>query len=131
PVERFLGTEIKTPMRFIAHGGARIRVSEMVDITPNALLMYQGNARETSFGAYAQMTMNPSAILLFGGNYRMQDAGIAFVGLQYKNVVFGLSYDINTSTFRRASNSNGGLELSLSLIGRNGLIAPNFFCPRL
>ncbi|RYE14294.1 MAG: type IX secretion system membrane protein PorP/SprF, partial [Sphingobacteriales bacterium] len=131
PVERFLGVEVKTPMRFIAHGGARVKLNETIDLTPNALLMYQGNAREYSFGAYAQMWMNPSSTLLFGGNYRMEDAGIAFVGIQYKNMVFGLSYDINTSRLSNATRNNGGLELSVSLIGRNGIIAPNFFCPRL
>ncbi|WP_316804690.1 PorP/SprF family type IX secretion system membrane protein [Pedobacter nototheniae] len=131
PVERFSGTSERTPIRFTAHGGARIRASEMLDIVPNALVMYQGNTNEVSLGAYGQLTINNSSNILFGGNYRIKDAAIAFVGLQLKNMVFGLSYDVNTSTFQRASNSNGGLELSITLIGRNGIIGPNFFCPRL
>jgi len=131
PIDRFSGSNSRIPVRFTAHGGARIKASELLDIVPNALFMYQGNTNELSLGAYAQLNVNPSANILFGGNYRNKDAAIAFVGLQLKNMVFGLSYDINTSTFNRASNSNGGLELSISLIGRNGLIGPNFFCPRL
>ena len=131
PMDRFSGSNSRIPVRFTAHGGARIKASELLDIVPNALFMYQGNTNEVSLGAYAQLNVNPSANILFGGNYRNKDAAIAFVGLQLKNMVFGLSYDINTSTFNRASNSNGGLELSISLIGRNGLIGPNFFCPRL
>ncbi|MCZ4245231.1 PorP/SprF family type IX secretion system membrane protein [Pedobacter punctiformis] len=131
PVERFSGTSERTPIRFTAHGGARIRASEMLDIVPNALVMYQGNTNEISLGAYSQLTLNNSSNILFGANYRVKDAAIAFVGLQLKNMVFGLSYDINTSTFQRASKSNGGLELSVTLIGRNGIIGPNFFCPRL
>lgn len=131
PMDRFSGSNSRIPVRFTAHGGARIKASELLDIVPNALFMYQGNTNEVSVGAYAQLNVNPSANILFGGNYRNKDAAIAFVGLQLKNMVFGLSYDINTSTFNRASNSNGGLELSISLIGRNGLIGPNFFCPRL
>ncbi|MBT2561864.1 PorP/SprF family type IX secretion system membrane protein [Pedobacter sp. ISL-68] len=131
PMDRFSGSNSRIPVRFTAHGGARIKASELLDIVPNALFMYQGNTNELSVGAYAQLNVNPSANILFGGNYRNKDAAIAFVGLQLKNMVFGLSYDINTSTFNRASNSNGGLELSISLIGRNGLIGPNFFCPRL
>ncbi len=131
PMDRFSGTNSRIPVRYTAHGGARIRASELLDIVPNALFMYQGNTNEVSLGAYAQLNVNPSANILFGGNYRNKDAAIAFVGLQLKNMVFGLSYDVNTSSFNRASNSNGGLELSISLIGRNGIIGPNFFCPRL
>lgn len=131
PMDRFSGTNSRIPVRFTAHGGARIKASELLDIVPNALFMYQGNTNEVSLGAYAQLNVNPSANILFGGNYRNKDAAIAFVGLQLKNMVFGLSYDVNTSSFNRASNSNGGLELSISLIGRNGIIGPNFFCPRL
>jgi len=131
PTDRFSGTDSRIPMRFTGHGGARIRASELLDIVPNALVMYQGNTNEISLGAYAQLNVNPSSNILFGGNYRVKDAAIAFVGLQLRNMVFGLSYDVNTSSFSRASNSNGGLELSISLIGRNGIIGPNFFCPRL
>jgi len=131
PIDRFSGTDSRIPVRFTAHGGARVRASELLDIVPNALVMYQGNTNEVSLGAYAQLNVNQSANILFGGNYRVKDAAIAFVGLQLRNMVFGLSYDVNTSTFNRASNSNGGLELSISLIGRNGIIGPNFFCPRL
>jgi type IX secretion system PorP/SprF family membrane protein len=131
PVERFTDNSMRTPIRFTAHGGARIRASEILDVVPNALVMYQGNTNEVSLGAYGQLMINNQSNILFGGNYRIKDAAIAFVGLQFKNMVFGLSYDVNTSTFQRASNSNGGLELSISLIGRNGIIGPNFFCPRL
>lgn len=131
PIERFSENSTRTPIRFTAHGGARIRASEMLDIVPNALVMYQGNTNEVSVGAYAQFMVNNQSNILFGGNYRVKDAAIAFVGLQFKNMVIGLSYDVNTSTLQRASNSNGGLELSISLIGRNGIIGPNFFCPRL
>ncbi|MNR08080.1 hypothetical protein D3C85_1242190 [compost metagenome] len=131
PMDRFSGSNSRIPVRVTAHGGARIRASQLLDIVPNALVMYQGNTNEVSLGAYAQLNVNPSANILFGGNYRAKDAAIAFVGLQLKNMVFGLSYDVNTSSFNRASNSNGGLELSISLIGRNGIIGPNFFCPRL
>jgi len=131
PIERFSDNSTRTPIRFTAHGGARVRASETLDIVPNALVMYQGNTNEISLGAYAQFMVNNQSNILFGGNYRIKDASIAFVGLQFKNMVFGLSYDVNTSTLRRASNSSGGLELSISLIGRNGIIGPNFFCPRL
>jgi type IX secretion system PorP/SprF family membrane protein len=131
PTEHFGDNSLRTPIRTVVHGGARIRVSDVLDIVPNGLYMSQGTASETSIGAYAQFMVNNSSNILFGSNYRVKDATIAFVGLQLKNMVFGLSYDVNTSPLKKATNYAGGVELSISLIGRNGLIGPNFFCPRL
>ncbi|MCX2453227.1 PorP/SprF family type IX secretion system membrane protein [Pedobacter sp. PLR] len=131
PVDKFLGADVKMPIRYAAHGGARVRVTDMLDITPNALYMKQGNAKETSFGAYAKMMVNPETDLMFGTNYRVDDAAIAFFGLNIKNMVIGVSYDFNTSSLNKATQSQGGLELSISFTRRRGITGPNFFCPRL
>ncbi|WP_316842210.1 PorP/SprF family type IX secretion system membrane protein [Pedobacter gandavensis] len=131
PVDKFLGADVKMPIRYAVHGGARLRVTDMLDITPNALYMKQGTARETSVGAYAKVMLNTEADLMFGTNYRVDDAAIAFFGLNIKNMVFGLSYDFNTSNLNKATRSQGGLELSVSFTRRKGIVGPNFFCPRL
>lgn len=131
PVDKFLGADVRMPIRYAVHGGARVKISEILDLTPNAIYMRQGNAKETSLGAYAKVAVNPEADLMFGGNYRLEDAAIAFFGLNIKNMVFGVSYDFNTSTLNRATRSQGGLELSISFTKRKGVIGPNFFCPRL
>ena len=131
PVDKFLGSNIRMPIRYAVHGGTRVRVSEAINITPNGLYMTQGNAREIALGAYAQLMLNQDSDLMFGTNYRVDDAAIAFFGLHLKNMVFGLSYDFNTSSLNRATSSQGGLELSVSFTGRKGLFGPNFFCPRL
>ena len=80
---------------------------------------------------YAQLMLDPQSDLLFGGNYRFKDAAIAYVGLHFKSMVFGLSYDFNTSDLNKATGSKGGLELSISFNSRKGIVGPNFFCPRL
>ena len=130
PVDKFLGSDVRIPIRFTAHGGARVKVTDVLDITPNGLYMKQGNAREISAGAYAQLYVNSSADLLFGSNYRFQDAAIAFFGLHLDNMVFGVSYDFNTSSLNRVG-GNGGFELSVSFTRRKGRSGPNFYCPRL
>ncbi|AOM77023.1 PorP/SprF family type IX secretion system membrane protein [Pedobacter steynii] len=130
PIDKFLGTDVRMPIRYAVHGGARVKVTDMLDITPNALYMKQGNAKETSIGAYAKVMLNPEADLMFGTNYRVDDAAIAFFGLNIKNMVFGVSYDFNTS-FNKSTRSQGGLELSISFTRRRGIVGPNFFCPRL
>ncbi len=131
PKDKFIGGDAKVPMRFTAHGGAKVRVNNVFDITPNALFLKQGNAQEVAVGAYAQMMLNAETDLLFGSNYRVDDAAIAFLGFHIKSMVFGLSYDFNTSGLNRATGSKGGLELSVSFSARKGIIGPNFFCPRL
>jgi len=131
PIDRFLGNDVKIPIRYTAHGGARIKVSDALDITPNGLYMRQGTAREISAGAYAQYYVNPETDLLFGSNYRHEDASIIYIGMHLKNIAFGVSYDINTSNLNRATGSKGGLELSVSFTSRRGVTGPNFFCPRL
>ena len=131
PVDRFLGNNIRIPIRFTGHGGARVKVTDVLDITPNGLYMKQGNAREIAAGAYAQYFINAETDLLFGSNYRFDDAAIAFFGIHVKNIAFGVSYDFNTSGLDRATGSRGGLELSVSFTSRRGISGPNFFCPRL
>ncbi|TZF82050.1 type IX secretion system membrane protein PorP/SprF [Pedobacter sp. BS3] len=131
PVDKFLGNNQHTPIRYAAHGGARVRVSDVLDLTPNALYLRQGNAHEVAAGVYAQLMLNTESDLLFGSNYRFDDAAIAFLGVHIKSLVIGLSYDVNTSSIQRISNNKGGFELSLTFTSRRGLIGPNFFCPRL
>lgn len=131
PVDKFLGNKERIPMRYTVHGGARVKISDLVGITPNAIYMAQGNANETLAGAYAEFTVNPETGLLVGGNYRFERSAIAFLGVQIKNIVLGLSYDVNASQVKNISRTNGGLELSLSFTSRKGIIGPNFFCPRL
>lgn len=131
PVDKFLGNKERIPVRYTGHGGMRIRVTNILDITPNALYMAQGNAEEISAGAYAQLMLNQETDLLFGSNYRFDDAAIAFLGINIKNLVLGLSYDMNTSSLKNISRRNGGFELSIAFTSRKGIVGPNFFCPRL
>ena len=131
PKDRFIGGNAKIPMRYTAHGGARVKINNLFDITPNALFLRQGNAQEVALGAYAQMMLNAETDLLLGSNYRVDDAAIAFLGFHIKSMVFGVSYDFNTSGLNRATGSRGGLELSISFSARRGIVGPNFFCPRL
>lgn len=131
PKDRFVGTDGRLPMRFTGHGGARIKLSYLLDITPNFIYLRQGDAKEIAAGAYAQLMLSPESDLLVGSNYRVDDSAIAFLGIHHKSLVFGVSYDFNTSSLNRATGSRGGLELSVSFTSRKGIVGPNFFCPRL
>jgi hypothetical protein len=95
--------------------------------------MTQSKAQEINLGLSLQYGINPDVALFIGGYDRLDDAIIAMVGLEFKKVRLGFSYDINTSSLQEASNGNGGFELSLSYTGCLGgfvLDKPIMFCPR-
>lgn len=121
------------PIRYTVHGGSRIRITDMVNLTPHGLYMRQGNAEEIVAGVYSQIKVNPEFDLLLGANYRVNDAISPFAGFSYKSFTLGLSYDANTSNLRRLTTGSNAFELSLSFIGRKRrIMQPEYFiCPRL
>lgn len=74
-------------------------------------------------------------ILQLGTLYRFQDAIIPTFKCVYRSYQLGLSYDINVSSLKVASNRRGGLECSLAILGifRNAnrsaskTICPHFY----
>ncbi len=127
------GTE-KLPVRYTLHAGVRLRVNDQFFITPNALYMRQRTATETMIGAYAQMKSPVSGTdLLFGLNYRINDAFSPYVGFNYKNFTLGMSYDVNASDLSKIQRGANSFEISLSFIGRKKTQTPEteFVCPRL
>lgn len=132
PNDDFLGTSNqRVNRRYTAHGGVRYKASEAFEITPHALLLVQGKSKEIAAGAYAQYNINPNANLLFGATYRFDDAIIAYTGVQVKDILFGVSYDVNSSPLQVGTNNKGGFEFSLSYVKRKKLPDPKFICPRL
>jgi hypothetical protein len=70
---------------------------------------------------------------MFGGYYRHKDAVAPFVGVDYKNFLIGLSYDVNTSKLGAMTRNINSFELSFSYRKIKG--TKSFFdfihCPRL
>lgn len=132
PEDPFLGKNYKRlPMRLNIHGGVRIKLSNKFNLTPQAIYILQGNAHELIAGAYVQYLLPNYSDLLFGATYRSNDAVIPFVGFHLGDFTLGLSYDVNVSKLRSASQGKGGIELSLSYIRHKKIHDPNFICPRL
>lgn len=123
----------KLPIRFTAHGGVRLAVSDVVTITPNALFMQQGSAQEKMLGAYAQLKAGASTDLLLGANYRIDDAFSPYAGFIYKNFSLGASYDVNTSQLGKMAGGANSFEISLTFFGNKSYKYPEspFICPRL
>lgn len=126
------GAEDKLPVRYTVHGGVRIAVSETFSVVPNALYLRQGNAEEKMIGGYAQMDGPAGIDLLLGANYRFKDAVVPFLGVNVKNLVFGFSYDFNSSELGKQVSTANSTEISLSYIfsKTKTLGQKNFICPR-
>lgn len=129
----FVSSGQKLPIRYTAHGGVRIALSDVVNIVPNLLYMRQGNADEKVVGAYAQLKVNPTTDILLGANYRFDDAVAAYAGFQYKGFTLGASFDVNASNLHTLVKSPNSIEISLAYIFSKTIHTPNqqFICPRL
>jgi type IX secretion system PorP/SprF family membrane protein len=136
PTDRFLGSSVensKLPMRHLLHAGARIRLNDQWNITPNALYMTQGTAKETMIGFYSQYKATAETDLMAGANYRINDAISPFLGFSHKRFVLGLSYDINASDLGKLAKASNSFEISMAISGRRNVKTPEveFVCPRL
>ncbi|MBX2887941.1 MAG: PorP/SprF family type IX secretion system membrane protein [Ferruginibacter sp.] len=134
PKDQFSGKDDAIiPMRYTGHLGARIAVNDMFSITPNVLYLRQGTAEEKMAGAYGQFKVAPLTDFMLGANYRFEDAISPFAGVSHKNLLFGLSYDINTSDLGSMAKGSNSFEVSMSYIIRKRTKTPEaeFVCPRL
>jgi type IX secretion system PorP/SprF family membrane protein len=120
PKEMFLDGTLDNRLepRWVSHGGSRLVIgSGEISVIPNFIMMFQNGAREinlgTSFEVDFGMLSAIQAIWTIGGWYRLNDAMIIATGIGVKDFMFGISYDINTSSLKVASNKKGAFELSL------------------
>ena len=126
------GNQQRLPVRYSVHAGARIIASDLLSIVPSAIYMQEGDAKEKMFGAYAQVYANESTDLMFGANWRLNDAAAPFVGVYYKGLTIGVSYDVNVSSMNAGATKGNSLEISISYVGqrKNSLRTKTFYCPR-
>ena len=85
-------------------------------IIPSVQWMTQGPHQVLLTGARARVDWVDDAFQrrrgYIGAYARWQDGGFVYVGMDYDEWKFGMSYDVNLSTLEVASRNRGGLELS-------------------
>lgn len=133
PTESFYGYDNKLPIHYILHVGARVGINERLQLQPRFLYMWQTNAKEMVFGLQANIFLpNSDSYLIVGPSFRSaKDAFIMEVGLKKGPFTYRMSYDVNTSTLKPATNNRGGIEFSVIFVAKRKtpVVAPN--CPRL
>jgi type IX secretion system PorP/SprF family membrane protein len=133
--ETFDSNQYYLKPRVTLQGGGMLPLANGNQFHFSALHSRQANAMNTVFGGAYMLSLSPEPAyptnLFIGSWYRLNDAIIPYVGLEYGNFTFGASYDVNTSGLKPGSNMRGGIEISLIYIKRSS--DPNLRrlnCPR-
>jgi type IX secretion system PorP/SprF family membrane protein len=135
PKQDFTGVNYNLYPRATIHAGGYFPVGELTTLHLSGLYSTQAGAHETVIGGAMQFVAgnpdvdNPTSV--YGGAWmRFGDALIPYIGLEYGDLRFGVSYDINISDLKTASESRGGMEISLIYIMHHpeskGLPCPKF-----
>jgi type IX secretion system PorP/SprF family membrane protein len=143
PTESFTGNSLYTlHPRFTLHGGYSFPLSK--DNNTNflhlsGLYSRQANAVDAMLGGAWSYNINTdeanNPVNLYLGTWvrfsNLTDAIIPYLGLDIGSFTFGLSYDVNVSSLKSASEGQGGFEISLIYIkkpadGRKTIPCPKF-----
>lgn len=119
PKQSFYSENVKLDKRFSIHTGSEYYLTEDIDILPRILYSKQGKFQELVFGSSFRYYLNRTykkQNLYAGLWYRNKDAIYINLGMDYGNLHFGASYDINVSDLTEATHKKGGFEFSLTYI---------------
>jgi type IX secretion system PorP/SprF family membrane protein len=133
PKQQFTGSFFLLNPRTTFHGGGYFPVGNGGTVHLSALHSMQGGASESVLGGAYEVPITegdkPTSIY-FGGWARLGDALIPYLGLEFSDFRLGATYDVNTSSLKAASQSRGGIEISLIYIkrtpGARGVPCPKF-----
>ncbi len=136
PKETLQGAQYFLNARTTLQAGGRIPIAgygNYLHISANHSL--QAKANNTSIGAALSLNTNGDEFypinVYLGTWFRIGDAVIPYVGLEFGEFHLGASYDVNISGLRPGSNTRGGAEISLIYIKKH--VDPNakkLNCPK-
>lgn len=122
PKQSFFNTEtISLNRKFNINAGSVFELNEKADFFPSVIYYRQGKYFELNFGGIIKKELDDYNFrnLYFGGWIRARDAAFLKFGFDYQQFLIGISYDINFSKLRVASQGRGGIELSVIYIFNN------------
>ncbi|MFN3916284.1 MAG: PorP/SprF family type IX secretion system membrane protein [Flavobacteriales bacterium] len=108
---------ITLDMHHILHTYGNLKLDWEWTLLPSFMLQTQGKYYEFLMGSLVQYDLvnetGAYRAAFAGAHYRSKDAGFVTIGMVYDDWRVGMSYDINFSTLRVASNYRGALEVSV------------------
>ena len=103
--------------RTTVYGQGVFQMGSRFDLVLLAMGQWQKPHQEWLLGAAARIhldtDLDEELALQIGLDLRPNDAIIPHLELHYRQWLFGLSYDVNTSPFNRVTNNRGGPEFSV------------------
>jgi len=129
PKQNFLNnTEDEIPMKFIAQfsGTFDLRSSKL-SLVPSMFYATQGPYREITPGMLFKIRMGNSTkysglfkqgAVYFGAHYRLKDAIVPQVYLEFADYMLGISYDYNNSDLSSVTGGSGGFEISFRYVNK-------------
>lgn len=124
PESNFYGdiAGVRQDMRFNINASGNWLITETWSAQALGNFMQQGKYTEVIVGGMAGRKNAESGsediLILYGGlMYRLNDAVIPVIKIDYNDLTIGMSYDMNVSKLRAASNLRGGFEISLTKTG--------------
>lgn len=122
PKETFQGGNYILDPRITIQAGGMIPLGSFNGIHFSAMHSRQANAYNTQIGGAYMLGLNQDESnptnLYVGSWFRVGDAIIPYVGLEFGEFRIGASYDVNVSSLKPASNMKGGAEFSIIYIKR-------------
>ena len=134
PRQSFQRANWNIATRTTVSAGGFFPVSDILILHTSAIYQYQSKATETVVGgalaaSLDDLSENPANVYA-GLWYRVNDAIIPYIGLEFAGLRIGATYDINVSSLKAGSQSRGGMEVSLIYIkkppGFRGIPCPKF-----
>lgn len=129
PKQTFLSeTEDKIPMKIIAQfsGTFDMRGSKL-SLVPSVFYATQAGFKEITPGLLFKIRLGNSTkysglfkqgAVYFGSHYRIKDAIIPQVYLEFSDYMIGVSYDYNNSALSSVTGGFGGLEISIRYVNK-------------
>ena len=136
--ERVSAIHLQLQPNYLFSAGVKFDIDEYSYFTIQADHTIQGSFNETVGGALYSYKLGdepdyPLYTLSLGGFLRWKDALIPVLKIQKNPLSLAISYDVNVSQLKTASQGRGAFELSLSYIGfldRHNSSRDKVLCPR-
>lgn len=134
PKESFNGGYYVLNPRFTMHAGGYFPVAENSILHLSAVHSRQAGATNTVLGGTFGLNVNgdmENPTTFYAGSWlRLGDAVIPYLGMEFSDFRLGVTYDVNVSSLKTASQSRGGIEISLIYIKRAPGAEKKIRCPK-
>lgn len=128
PSQKYISSERLNSKLVLHASGLYGMKNTWLSLYPSVLYMRQGALQETNLGLLVRYRVKEESkytgifkeMAVYAGSYfRLGDALIPVVMVEFANYSLGITYDVNISALKAATSARGGVEVSLRYINFN------------